>query len=208
MAFIDKRNAAGPVDEWGHGEDDILLGGAFADTLAGGQGNDSIRGGGGDDFIRDHTGFLTNPGFSSQHLFATMMTDPDQEHFYETPLQEGLDVIETFYDDVYKALPSFRLSLSFGGDDTFRGEGGNDDIVAADGNDLLDGGDDNDRLWGGDGRDTLIGGDDNGRDTLFGNDGDDLLDGGGGADLLRGAAGVDTLDGGKRRRRAERRHGR
>ncbi len=52
---IDKRNATGRVDEWGHEGNDTILGGRFDDMLAGAQGHDSIRGGEGNDYIRDFT---------------------------------------------------------------------------------------------------------------------------------------------------------
>jgi Ca2+-binding RTX toxin-like protein len=66
MATIDKRNASRSVDEWGHGEADLIYGSRFDDTLRGAQGNDVIAGGGGNDVILDEVRVWTgNPVFRS-----------------------------------------------------------------------------------------------------------------------------------------------
>lgn len=176
MVFIDKRNATGKVDEWGHGEADTIFGSRFDDTLKGAQGNDSIRGGGGNDLILDQVYVWTGNPFLS--LFLPQPDTSLEERWAETSDNTpGL----LFYS---------------GGRDSFFGEAGNDEIAGFNGNDLLDGGGDNDTIWGGDGNDTLIGGSDDGRDVLFGNDGDDDISAGDGDDDLSGGAGDDTLEGG------------
>ena len=167
--------------------DDILNGGAGADTIQGNGGNDIINGNGGADDIDGGDGDdVIKGGGGNDLIFGGAGNDDINGN-------NGNDII-------------------FGGtgNDTLTGGGGDDQLDGGDGDDTLKGADDNDTLLGGAGNDTLIGGggDDHldggdgndtgsgGNDTLIGGLGNDTLNGGGGTDSLSGGAGNDTLIGG------------
>ncbi|MDO6962836.1 calcium-binding protein [Rhizobium alvei] len=181
--FIDKRNASGPVDEWGHEGNDRILGSRFGDELKGAQGNDTIEGNAGDDVIMDVTWVGFKPNFGAIFT-ASRFTDSGR-----------LLISNSVPDNLEVSFPSFGTQLFHGGNDRFFGGDGDDYLLGFGGDDRLDGGDDLDVLLGGTGQDFLAGGE--GDDILAGNIGNDTLQGGDGNDLLNGGFGNDRLEGGK-----------
>ncbi len=170
-------------------DDDMLFGGAGADTLLGSAGHDLLDGGTGDDVLNGGSGSdLLRGGSGADRL--TGGSEADALHG-----EAGDDTLDGGSGDD-------RLS---GGDgaDQLRGGSGNDRLAGDAGDDVLDGGSGRDELTGGMGDDSLKGGSGNdglegglGADTLDGGAGDDRLDGGDGRDRLKGGSGDDLLSGG------------
>lgn len=163
--------------------DEILSGGAGADTITGEGGTDMLAGGAGNDLLTSGAGNDgLNGGSGADLLFGGAGDD--------------LLIGEAGADRIEGGAGTDSLR---GGDgnDTLFGDAGDDELVGGEGDDLLSGGDGDDALEGGYGDDLLIGG--NGADELEGGYGNDTLLGqsadgpDGAADFLNGGDGDDLL---------------
>ncbi|WP_431302912.1 Ig-like domain-containing protein [Sediminicoccus sp. BL-A-41-H5] len=187
-----------PLDIWGFGGNDTLVGGLAADILRGGTGHDELSGDAGGDLLLGEDGQDTLAGG-----YGDDTLDGGNGH---DVLQggEGADLLlggagqDTLDggagDDALHGGDGHDQLTGGAGADLLSGGAGQDTLAGGDGNDTLDGGDGHDQLSGGAGQDELFGG--AGQDTLTGGAGDDLLDGGDGHDLLSGGEGHDILRGG------------
>ncbi|MBS7791770.1 phosphatase PAP2 family protein [Roseococcus sp. SDR] len=160
-----------PLDIWGFGGNDTLIGGLAADILRGGSGHDELFGDAGADLLLGEDGQDTLRGGDGDDTL-----DGGAGH------------------DVLVGGAGDDLLLGAAGQDTLTGGEGHDTLDGGDGHDQLAGGEGHDQLSGGVGQDTLTG--DAGDDTLDGGDGHDQLTGGAGQDQLFGGAGQDTLTAG------------
>ncbi len=194
--------------------DDVLRGGALADTLSGGGGANSLMGMQGDDLLEAGFGagadtLLGGAGNdtltsfeSGAHLLLGEAGDADQITF------SRFSVTEAFRFDLTLAgaqtLPGGETLSGFergnlnggAGADTLTGAALSDTLAGGNGNDVLSGGGGDDSLAGDGGSDSLSGG--AGADTLHGSDGNDTMAGGAGADVFRffqiATAGVDRIE--------------
>nr|WP_281378903.1 calcium-binding protein [Azospirillum oleiclasticum] len=211
-------SGAGDFTGTGNGLDNLITGGAGADTLDGDAGNDTLNGG---------TGADTLTGGLGDDLFLV----DDAGDLVVEAAGEGTDTVRTTLTAY--ALGDHLESLAYGGTAGFTGTGNALDnmITGGTGNDTLDGGTGTDTLTGGSGDDVytvddagdlvveLAGGGSDGVltglaswtlgaevETLThtgtadftgtGNALDNALTGGGGNDTLDGGAGNDLLTGG------------
>jgi Ca2+-binding RTX toxin-like protein len=154
----------------GHGGNDTLLGGPYADFMYAGGGEDSVDAGAGDDTLLGASG--------DDVLFAG----------------DGNDFVlgTTGSDTIDGGLGDDTLD---GGDDwdSIDGGGGNDSIDGGNDDDTLLGQDGDDTILAGPGLDSLVGS--LGRDSIVGQSGDDTIDAGAGSDTVVGGEGSDTVDG-------------
>ncbi|MFV1822633.1 Hint domain-containing protein, partial [Phaeobacter sp. JH18-12] len=194
----------------------LLDGGAGADTISGGTGADSLSGG------DDADTFVIEDGFGADTIIGGegVTTGTDYDTIDLSAVTNPVTV--TFTGSGAGTISDGTSTLSFSqierlilgasadvvditsdtdgmeiiagaGNDTVTGGSGNDTIAGGDGDDLIDGGDGDDFLTTGLGNDTLIGG--SGNDTLMNSDGDDSLVGGAGNDSIVATGGNDTLEG-------------
>lgn len=172
----------------GHGGD-VLSGGSGNDVLYGGAGFDNLNGGGHDDAIYGGTGRDALVGGSGDDMLDGGADDDNLSG------GAGADTLDggAGDDDLLGGIGDDILNGG-AGDDELRGSTGNDTLTDSEGNNLLYGGSGNDSLEGGSGQDLLDGG--SGDDTLSGGNADDTLKGGNGTDNLFGGAGNDKLYGG------------
>ncbi len=196
-----------PLDLWGFGGNDTLVGGLGADILRGGAGHDALLGDDGADLLLGEEGQDTLTGGEGEDtldggaghdvLFGGMGEDLLLGGAGQDTLAGGDG------DDTLDGGEGHDQLAGGAGQDQLSGGAGQDTLTGEDGDDVLSGGEGHDQLMGGAGQDQLFG--DAGQDTLTGGAGDDLLDGGEGhdhliggegADLLRGGAGNDSLEGG------------
>ncbi|WP_270935992.1 calcium-binding protein [Falsiroseomonas oryzae] len=175
---------ASAIAATGNELDNLILGGAGADTLSGGTaGADTLAGGSGDDvYLVERLGILVEeaPGGGYDTLRTALAN-----FMLQVPGVEAL---------VYAGTVAFRGTGS-GADEALTGGRDRDTLVGLAGADTLSGLGAPDLLEGGAGHDLLRG--DGGNDRLFGDAGADTLQGGAGADLLDGGADADLLDGGE-----------
>lgn len=161
-----------PLQAWGHGGNDKLVGGRAADRLHGGAGIDTLQGGDGDDFL--------NGGADADILRGQMGNDVLYGEGGNDELfgGEGDDVLlggdnndKLFGDDdendqevnrriwgvsgTLVATRSLATAVTF--NDIMLGGSGNDYLEGQSGSDLLVGGTQNDELKGGDDHDYLYG---------------------------------------------------
>jgi Ca2+-binding RTX toxin-like protein len=205
-----------PVSLFGHGGDDVLIGGNARDTLVGADGNDLMRGGAGNDLLRGGEGDDVEEGDDGNDSFDQGATNDGADVLSGG---EGTDTVrytgrslalEVYLDDIandgelwgeYDDVGSDIESVigGFGDDflvgseaaDILNGGPGEDALDGAGGADVLRGAAGGDVIWGGDGDDRIEGSD--GNDSLFGDAGDDRLIGAAGDDWLEGGEGIDTL---------------
>jgi hypothetical protein len=188
----------------GDGEDNILVGGAGADTLKGfagddtlkgASGNDQLSGGAGNDWLDGGAG---NDGMAGGSGNDTYIVNSRADETTETE-SGGLDTVLSSVNWSLAANVE-NLLLRTGADLSGVGNGGDNRITGNRGDNTLDGRGGDDTLRGGDGDDYLIGR--SGNDVLDGGAGDDVLAGGAGNDVLlwdaadsivNGGAGEDTL---------------
>lgn len=195
-----------PVFAYGHGGDDLFIGGFGNDFFHGGNGNDSFEGRSGDDTIRGGDGNDTIRGDSGND---TLYGGPANDTIFAG---SGDDFANGEFgnDLIYGAAGSDTILGSSGadqleggtgddfiygqhGNDTIKGDAGLDRVRGNPGDDILFGGDDNDFVMGDQGHDEVRGED--GNDTLFGFDGEDMLYGGDGDDVLYGGGDDDVIHG-------------
>lgn len=120
----------------GNGLDNLIAGGAGADTLDGGSGADTLIGGLGDDvYVVDSIGDTVIEGIDA-----------------------GIDEVRTTLSTFTLGDNVERLVFQGGGDAVGTGNGLDNWLAGNAGNDTLDGGDGNDTLLGGLGNDVLTGG--------------------------------------------------
>lgn len=166
----------------GDGGDKIVTW-AFNDLLHGGAGADTISGQGGEDTIYGDAG--------RDQLWGDLSADTIYGGADADTIRGGTggdSLLGESGDDVIGGDK---------GDDTLDGGQGSDKLDGGEGADSLAGGSGDDTVAGGDGDDTLYG--DTGEDTEDGPDltfGDDLVQGGAGNDTIHDQRGADTLDGG------------
>jgi len=193
---------------YGHGGNDIGLGGRIADAFFGGegndifygrQGNDEAFGGNGNDRLFGVQGDDVLDGKSGNDFINGGLGND------EIAGREGNDRL-IGYDGHDTIIGGWGDDFLAGGDgeDNLDGEGGDDILRGGDGNDTLFGGIGNDLLLADDGIDTNHGGE--GRDfifdlageasLIFGEQGNDVLWGGGGNDEIHGGDGNDRIFGG------------
>ena len=171
---------AGADSIYGLGNDDTIFGQAGNDSLFGNLGDDQIHGGGGNDRIKGNA------------------------HNDDLIGDDGMDTILGGNGDDFVSGVAGADTLNGGlGNDTILGGNGrdsicggfgNDSIDGEAGNDTIDGGFDNDTILGGDGADSIKAGSDN--DSVNGEAGNDTIKGGGGNDTILGGGGRDSIDGG------------
>jgi hypothetical protein len=171
-----------PLDLYGGGNRDTLIGGAAADALFGGLGNDWFDAGtaptGGDSF--DGGDGYDTVDFSGRTATLTITLGAGKDDGEAGEKAELADSVEGVYGGQAKN------TITGGDNDNWLWGGPEDDVLA--------GGKGNDTLNGGPGNDQLSG--DEGSDTLYGDAGDDVLLGGAGDDTLDDSLGKNTLDGG------------
>lgn len=196
--------------------DDILTGGAGADSITSFGGLDIINAGAGNDVIKTSGGTAIIDGGAGidkasvdlSHRTVPITVTGDVGSGKTALFSDGTSIANV--EDLFLSLGSGndrisltgsglslqRLAISGGaGNDTITvREGNGNELNGGAGNDSLGGGKGNDRLIGGDGNDVLGGG--GGNDRLDGDAGNDILAGGDGKDLLNGGAGLDFLIGG------------
>ena len=223
--LISIENVAGPAIAafvTGNGADNILWGGAEADTLDGRGGSDTA------DYSRSDAGVTVDLGSTGAQSGG---------HAQGDTLINIENVTGSAHQDMLTGDALDNILKGGAGDDTLTGKAGNDILKGGDGIDTLDGGAGDDTLNGGEGADALDGGD--GTDTadyagasgavtvylatpanntgdargdtytsieiisgsayhdrLIGDASDNVLKGSSGDDRLYGRAGNDTLDGG------------
>lgn len=201
----DRLTASGRL--LGEEGNDILTGGASADTIEGGAGYDKIIGGGGADVLRgDEDGDEIRGQAGADTIDGGSGNDK---------LEGGDD------GDLINGGSGIDVILGQKGDDVLDGGAGNDDIAGNEGADTIYGGDGDDRLdgqgestlmndynyadvihggagndyaFGGVGNDTITGG--TGNDTILGGNDDDTLSGDDGNDSITGGTGNDDITGG------------
>jgi hypothetical protein len=211
---------------YGHGGDDIFLGGTSADIAFGGGDDDQLYGGLGADQLNGSDGDDEIYGEEDDdRIFGGNGNDRidggDGDDFLSA--ESGDDVLfGGDGNDYFRGYNGNDEIHGGGGNDTAFGQGGDDTIYGNGGNDRLRGNNDNDTIYGQTGNDVLIGdlgndylhggegneiifphfGDDisyggGGDDQIFDSDGNDQLYGGDGDDVLRSGAGNDHLEGGE-----------
>jgi serralysin len=165
-------------------------------VLAGDNGNNVLIGGAGADSLNGNGGFDTaSYRYSTTGVTVSLSSnrgtagDALGDKLVSIEALEGGRGDDTLYGS--------------GNADTLIGNAGNDMLWGNDGDDTIDGGAGDDMIQGGAGADWLDGGSGNdqiyggtGSDTLYGGAGDDFLDGMADNDILWGGAGNDTLAGG------------
>lgn len=154
----------------GNDEDNLIEGGAGADSLTGGAGNDTLDGGTQFDYL--------DGGDGRDDLFGGMGNDTLYGGRDGDRLSGGNG------DDYLNGGMGNDLLVGGRGDDTLEGGNRNDRLIAGEGEDFL---------YGGSGNDTLRAGAQN--DYLNGGEGNDFLFGGAGFDTLVGGDGDDTMSG-------------
>ncbi len=184
-----RNNSSVTSRAYGHGGDDVLIGGSGPDYLFGGVGDDSILGGDGDDSIfgSDGRDRLNGQNGNDQMLGGADADQMTGGHGKDTMFgQGGGDSMFGNEDDDWMS----------GGDDDdiIAGQSGKDRVRGEKGNDRIWGGDDDDHLNGNEGDDRVVG--DRGDDTIHGDDGADMLFGAAGLDRIFGSQGDDGLFGG------------
>ena len=191
-------------------DEQILIGGIYADQLYASGDAITMTGGGGADlfYVNDAKDDITDPTFGDTIIVGK---------FDRALIEKAILVWEAkgaviAFDLIFGDSPN---GISFSGrngedtivgsflGDTIKGHGGNDSLQGIDGDDSLLGGAGHDVIYGGAGNDTLrgeSGGDwlygDSGRDFIFGGEGDDIVNGGDGDDRIFGEGGNNTLSGG------------
>lgn len=129
-----------PLDIWGFGGNDTLIGGLGADILRGGAGNDQLFGGAGADLLLGEAGNDTLDGGDGDDTLDG---------------GEGNDqLMGGAGRDLLSGGAGNDLLNGGDGDDTLQGGSGNDQLFGGAGDDVLRGGAGNDQLDGGAGRDT------------------------------------------------------
>ncbi|MEC7593312.1 MAG: calcium-binding protein, partial [Pseudomonadota bacterium] len=139
--------------------DDLLRGGAGANSLRGEGGNDTLSGGAGDDSLRDLANEDWLGGGAGRDL---VYGNQGHDTLY------GDDNDDTLYGGQH-----FDTVDGGGGAEIAYGNKQTDTVRGGAGDDVVYGGQDNDQVFGGDGA-----------DSLFGNRGDDVLSGGAGGDVF------------------------
>lgn len=206
-----------PTYAYGHGGDDILIGGSGADYLHGYDGNDSLHGQSGNDYINAGDGNdYVNGSYGNDRLYGYSGSDRIYGSYGDDQIYGGYDndtidggwgedeIFGSYGNDLISGGGSDDEISGDYGDDRLYGNSGNDLIRGGSGNDSLFGGDGNDRLGGSYGNDSIRGEDgndqiwgDSGDDWLWGGDDDDNIDGGWGTDVVYGDYGDDTVYGGQ-----------
>ncbi len=200
-------SALAPNVLFGLGGDDILQGGAAADTVYGGAEHDQLLGFSGADELYGEDGNDTlAAGADNDRLYGGAGNDSLTGEAGEDLAYGGAESDRLFggagNDRLYGGAGVDTLAGAEGNDSLFADDGGgqqlggagNDHLVGGAGNDLQLGEVGNDQIFGAAGADTLNGGD--GLDTLRGDGGHDLIYGGANDDLLLGLAENDQLRGG------------
>lgn len=177
---------------------DVIFGGAGNDTLIGGAGNDILEGGAGADSFDGGTDDLTlgnapvgaNPyGDTIRYASSTAAV---QVNLGARTFAGGDAAGDTVTVDGSGNATVENITGSMFGD-TLTGDSRGNRLNGLDGNDIIHGAGGDDVISGGAGVDYLYG--DDGADALSGGDGDDYLYGGLGNDILAGDAGNDVLYG-------------
>ena len=191
--------------------DDVLLGGAGADTLLGGAGDDVLLGNGGTDVLDGGPG--DNILIQGATTLVAAGVIADNSNGVLSVFGDGLNnnlvasrdaagnilinggAIAVPGHPTVANISQIRM-FGLGGDDTLSLNEANGALPAASlfggaGNDVLTGGSAGDQLFGQSGNDTLLG--KGGNDLLFGGAGNDVLTGGDGDDQMFGEAGDDRM---------------
>jgi Ca2+-binding RTX toxin-like protein len=203
---------------------DILVGGAGADTVQGGAGNDALLGGASQDTVDggdgenvvlqdsvnvDPAAILTVSGNASDNAIVlsrdaagNLLANNGAIVLAGSPTVANTSLIRVFGkggDDVLQineASGALPAAALYGGagNDALTGGSGNDQLYGGSGSDMLLGKGGNDLLFGGDGNDTLTGGDAD--DQLFGEAGNDrfVWNPGDDTDVVEGGSGLDTVE--------------
>ena len=168
IVTVDASQVTSAVKLNGNDKDNVLTGGAAADTVSGSTGNDKIAGNAGNDSLSGSDGNDTlSGGAGKDKLLGGSGNDS---------LNGGNDA-DTLSGEAGKdtLLGGKGNDYLTGGDeaDSLDGGAGNDKLLGDAGNDILKGNTGNDKLLGGAGNDSLYGG--AGNDTFSGGDGNDLF---------------------------------
>jgi len=136
----------------GNAKNNILYGGAGADTINGGNGNDKIWGNAGNDSLVGGNGAdAISGGAGADKIYGNAGNDNLAGGDGNDALAGGV------------------------GNDKLSGNAGNDNLHGGAGNDTLTGGKGNDKLWGDAGKDTFVYASGDGRDIIYGFDNMDML---------------------------------
>ncbi len=171
-----------PVSLYGGSGDDLLRGGAAADSLFGGDGQDGFDMGkapAGADVLDGGPG-VDAADFSGRTAIVRVTLAGGADDGEDG---EGVDV-----------RASVEIVVGGSADDVLTGNAQANQLNGGPGNDTLSGGAGDDFLFGGAGNDTING--DAGNDYIYGEDGDDILHGGDDDDLVDGNTGKNVVDGG------------
>ena len=168
IVTVDASQVTSAVKLNGNDKDNVLTGGAAADTVTGSTGNDKIIGNAGNDSMSGGSGNDTlSGGAGKDKLLGGDGNDS---------LNGGNDA-DTLSGEAGKdtLLGGKGNDYLTGGDeaDSLDGGAGNDKLLGDAGNDILKGNTGNDKLLGGAGNDSLYGG--AGNDTFSGGEGNDLF---------------------------------
>ena len=166
----------------GNALDNVLTGGAGADTLMGLDGNDTLDGGADADILIG--------GLGDDTYYVDNMSDVVVEE-----VGGGNDTVVTSLDWTMSAGSNIEYVRLTGSAHTLIGNELDNRLGGSDGDDRLDGGDGDDTELGGDGDDTLVSG--SGHDLLSGGSGDDTYELHGGSAYIEDFLGHDTLDASK-----------
>lgn len=180
------------------GSEDILIGGAGADTIDAGIGWDYVQGGGGNDTINAGAGNdQVYGGEGADTIYGDNAADSTKITWSNGQPWivingtwfhvQGLDVSQAGADALGGAgrtwfgVDAPVPTVPADGYGSIRTPFGDDELHGGDGNDTIEGLGGSDRIYG-----------DAGNDILRGGSGDDRLEGGDGADALDGGIGLDT----------------
>ena len=183
----------------GNDLDNVITGGAGADTLDGGEGDDTLIGGPGTDWLTGGSGNDTYVIDSTAEIARISETGGDSGDTLQAAF-----LLKATVAGIENYTYTGKLAWSFTGNDLdnvltggtgadhLAGGKGNDTLIGNAGNDMLDGGEGNDTLEGGAGNDTLVAG---AGDTLDGGLGNDtyVYDGSGGTIVEAASGGIDTI---------------
>ena len=184
--YIERLEAASSaaLSLQGNQFNNIIVGGAGADSLRGQDGDDTLIGLGGEDTVYGGAGTDSVVfSLSSTDVTATrggssmILLSVEGNEFISNDVEFFVFADQTLtYEEASTLVATVAIPGDPTGDNYFVGGIGNDTINGGPGNDTLDGAAGNDILRGDEGVDSLIGG--TGNDTLFSGSSDNPADGG------------------------------
>lgn len=178
--------------------DDILVGGADADTLVGLGGNDILQGGDGDDLLIGGPGRDLLDGGAGNDTVSYEDADPvgPLSYLHVNLLSQSASIVGSDAAPLDK-LVSIENVIGSKGTDWLVGAAGDNVLIGGAGDDIIEGKGGRDVLDGGDGNDLITTGGIFGAaapgSLMMGGDGADGIQSGNSNDTMLGGAGDDTL---------------